>query len=50
MQSKCLLRVVDDDIESTYKNIPDIFDFLYKVVSVFASLSKHHREAAMVLV
>ena len=39
MQSKCMLRVVDDDIESPYKFVLDIFDFLGKVVSVFVSLS-----------
>ena len=27
MQSKCILRVVDDDIESPYKIVRDIFDF-----------------------
>ena len=31
-----MLRVVDDDIESPYKIVPDIFDFLNKVVSIFA--------------
>ena len=39
MQSKCMLRVVDDDIESPYKIVPDIFDFWYKVLTVFISLS-----------
>ena len=29
----------DDDIESPYKKFLDTFDFLYKVVSVFVSLS-----------
>ena len=24
-----MLRVVDDDIERPYKNVPDIFDFVY---------------------
>ena len=39
-RAKCMLRVGDDDIESPYKIVPDIFDFLgYKVVSVFVSLS-----------
>ena len=28
MQSKCMHRVVDDDIESQYTTVPDIFDFL----------------------
>ena len=28
MQSKCLLRLVDDDIESPYKSGPDIIDHL----------------------
>ena len=35
MQSKCMLRVVDDDIEISYKIVPNIFDFLNKVVNVF---------------
>ena len=39
MQSKCMLRLVDEDIASPYKIVPDVFDFLYKVVSVFVSLS-----------
>ena len=27
MQSKCMFRVVDDDIESPYKIVPNIYDF-----------------------
>ena len=27
----CLYRVVDDDIESSYKIVPDIFDFVIKL-------------------
>ena len=34
-----MFRLGDDDIESPYKNFLDTFDFLYKVVSVFVSLS-----------
>ena len=29
-----MLRLVDDDIESPYKIVPDIFDCFSKVVSV----------------
>ena len=36
MQSKCILRVVDDDTESPFK-ITYLVSF-YKVVSVFVSL------------
>ena len=43
MESKCMLRVVDDDIET--KNC-----FFYKVASVFVSLFQDHMEAAMMLV
>ena len=39
MQSKCMFGLGDDDMESPYKIVPDIFDFLYKVASVFVSLS-----------
>ena len=40
MQSKRMIRLVDDDIESPYKIVQkDIFDFFYKVVRVFVSLS-----------
>ena len=38
-QSKRMLRVVDDEIEGPYKIVPYIFDFFYKGVSVFVSLS-----------
>ena len=31
MQSNCVLRVVDDDIESQYKTIPDMHDFFLKL-------------------
>ena len=34
-----MFRLGDDDIESPYKIFLDTFDFLYKVVSVFVSLS-----------
>ena len=37
--TECILRVVDDDSESPYKIVPDIFVFCCKVVSVFVSLS-----------
>ena len=30
MQSKCIVRVVDEDIGSPCKIIPDIFDFSFK--------------------
>ena len=39
MQSQCMLKVVDDYIETPYKFVPDVFDFLDKVASVFVSLS-----------
>ena len=40
MRSKCIDRVVDDDIESPYKIVLDIIDlFLFIVVSIFVSLS-----------
>ena len=39
MQSICMSRLVNDDIESLYNIVPDIFDSFYKVVSVFVSLS-----------
>ena len=39
MQSICMFRLVNDDIESLYKIVPDIFNSFYKVVSVFVSLS-----------
>ena len=40
MQSKRMLRVVDDDIESPYKLVQKhIFDCVYKVVSICVSLS-----------
>ena len=39
MQSKRMFRLVDDDIESPYEIVPDIFDFFYKVVSVFVLLT-----------
>ena len=29
MQSKCMLRVVDHDIEGPYKIVPDIFDVFF---------------------
>ena len=29
MQKKYMLRVVDDDIESPYKVVPDVFLFLF---------------------
>ena len=38
-QSICKFRLVNDDIESLYKIVPDIFGSFYKVVSVFVSLS-----------
>ena len=31
MKNKCMLRVVDYDIASPYKIIPDIFDFVIKL-------------------
>ena len=42
-------RVVDDDSESPYRIGPDIFDFFYKVVSVFVALPKHHMKTTMLL-
>ena len=42
-------RVVDDDTESPYRIGPDIFDFFYKVVSVFVALPKHHMKTTMLL-
>ena len=30
-----MFRVVDDDIESPYKIVPEIFNFVNKVLSVF---------------
>ena len=39
MQSRRMLRVVDNDIESPYKIVPDILYFLSKVVSLCVSLS-----------
>ena len=39
MQSKGMFGVVDDDIESPYTKFPDIFDFCYKIMNVFVSLS-----------
>ena len=34
-----MFRLGDDDIESPYKIVPDIFHLFYKVVSVFVSVS-----------
>ena len=49
MQNKCIFMVVNDDIESPYKIVPDVF--LYKVLNVFVLLSyKHDMEAAIVLI
>ena len=39
MQNISMFRLVNDDIESLYKIVPDIFGSFYKVVSVFISLS-----------
>ena len=50
MQSKNMLRAVDDDIDSSYKIIPDIFDFLLERCECFCVtllVSLHHMEAAM---
>ena len=30
-----MLRMIDDDIENIFSIVPDIYDFFYKVVSVF---------------
>ena len=39
LQSKSMLMLGDDDIESPYKIVPDIYLYFYNVVSVFVSLS-----------
>ena len=39
MQNKCMFRGVNNDTESPYKIVPDIFDLFYKVVNIFVSLS-----------
>ena len=39
IQSKRMLRLVDDDIESPYKIVPDIFDFFF--IKLWALLWRH---------
>ena len=39
MEDKCMLRVVDDDIESPYTIVSDYLISFYKVGSIFVSLS-----------
>ena len=39
MQSKYILRVVEDDIASPYKIVQDIFNYFHKFESVLISLS-----------
>ena len=50
MPSKCLLRIVNDDIERSYKIVPDILVSVFCFcVTVFVPLSSHHMEVALVL-
>ena len=47
MHSNCVFRVVDNDMESPYKIVPDIFDLLYICERFCITI---HMEATMLLV
>ena len=44
MQSKYMLRVVDDDIESPYQIVPEIFDFCCErfYITLLTPYEGHH--------